>query len=59
MWAEAVEREAMGESIELPKELWKDAEREQQAHMEKDHGLKNCPTHWAISKASFSPLMRG
>ena len=36
LWAEAVEREAMGESIELPKELWKDAEREQQARMEKD-----------------------
>ena len=36
LWAEAVEREALGESIELPKELWKDAEREQQARMEKD-----------------------
>ena len=36
LWAEAVEREAMGEFIELPKELWKDAEREQQARMEKD-----------------------
>ncbi len=36
LWAEAVAREAAGEPVELPKELWKEAEREQQARMETD-----------------------
>jgi predicted P-loop ATPase len=36
LWAEAVAREAMGESIELPRELWNAAQLEQQARMERD-----------------------
>ena len=33
IWAEAVRREAQGESIELPRELWGEAEVQQQARM--------------------------
>ena len=36
LWAEAVAREAAGEPIELPRELWQAAQREQQARMERD-----------------------
>jgi Virulence-associated protein E-like domain/RepB DNA-primase N-terminal domain len=36
IWAEAVERERNGESIEMPEALWKYAEKEQNARMEAD-----------------------
>lgn len=39
LWAEAVAREAAGESIELPRELWEVAQREQEARMERDPWL--------------------
>ena len=36
LWAEAVAREARGEAIELPRELWEAAAQEQQARTEAD-----------------------
>ncbi len=36
LWAEAAEREARGESISLPPELWEDAAREQAGRLEED-----------------------
>jgi predicted P-loop ATPase len=36
LWGEAAYREARGESIQLPRELWQDAQAEQHARLERD-----------------------